>query len=228
MQELLVDESAMVLAQKLASSPKLVYTIKNDVYPIVSSKRTAYRRLRILDSFGIIKRKHGNFLMNTILGLQPMTLVQKIIPSLLALKKGKRFGMHYNDYDIKFATSIIDDGFITLDYKAWELTKFQYPNDLYVYTKEFDNTIANLKDRGFSEGKKGHVVILPTIGDFKNEIERVYLDSIAKGGRSIQDAIAIELLYKEHLTIKANFSVEQVIKVQEDMPANRYATPTVR
>ena len=61
-------------------------------------------------------------------------------------------------------------------------------------------------------------MVLPRIGNFENEIERVYLDCIAKGGRSIQDAIAIELLYANHLTSRGNFPVEYVLKVQEDLP----------
>jgi hypothetical protein len=56
------------------------------------------------------------------------------------------------------------------------------------------------------------------IGDFSNEIERVYLDCIAKGGRSIQDAIAIQLLHGDQLTSKGIFPAEYVLKVQEDLP----------
>jgi hypothetical protein len=62
---------------------------------------------------------------------------------------------------------------------------------------------------------------LPSIGDFSNEIERVYLDCIVKGGRNMQDAIAIELLCGDHLTIKANFTVGAITKVQQDLPRNR-------
>jgi hypothetical protein len=83
-----------------------------------------------------------------------------------------------------------------------------------------DNAIRILKQNGFSEGTKGQVVLLPTYGDFANDIQRVYLDSIANSGRSILDAIAIEILYPDKLSIKARFPVEDIEKVREEMPSS--------
>jgi len=47
------------------------------------------------------------------------------------------------------------------------------------------------------------------------------LDCIANGGRSILDAVAIELLYGSEINIKGRFSVDTIRKVQEDMPLDR-------
>jgi hypothetical protein len=112
----------------------------------------------------------------------------------------------------------IQDKKITLDYRAWELTKFQYPMDLYVYANDIEGIASYLKQNGFSEGQRGHIVLLPKIGDFSHAIERVYLDCIAKGGRSVLDAIAIELLYGNQISVRGRFTTQDVIKVQEDLP----------
>ena len=53
--------------------------------------------------------------------------------------------------------------------------------------------------------------------DSKNIIEQVYLDCIAKGGRNILDAIAIELKHGDKLNIKGKFAIDDVLKVQDDM-----------
>jgi hypothetical protein len=147
--------------------------------------------------------------------------VQKLLPSLEALNRARRFGKYYNDSDIHFGRKNIHHKLITLDYKAWELTKFQYPLELYLYVEDIEKTADYLKKNRFSEGQKGRIVILPMIGDFQNETQRVYFDCIAKGGRSVNDAIAVELSYGDTLTQKANFPVESVRKVQEDLSINR-------
>jgi hypothetical protein len=140
---------------------------------------------------------------------------------LQALNQARRFGKSYNQSDINFAMNNIQDKIITLDYRAWELTKFQYPMDLYVYVKDVGRVASYLKENGFSEGQRGHVILLPEIGDFSNEIERVYLDCIAKGGRSMLDAIAIEMLYSDQIHVKGRFTTEDVIKVREDLPVKQ-------
>src|SRR5207245_2644067 len=86
------------------------------------------------------------------------------------------------------------------------LTKFQYPLDFCIYVEDVEKTVRYLKQNKFSEGQKGRVVILPITGDFSNEIQRVYHDCLAKGGRSVQDAVAIELLYSDHLIYKARIT----------------------
>ncbi len=219
-QQMLLDEAVLGFAQKLAVKPKLVYSVKDSI-PFAGSIRTAYRRLNVLTSLGIAKKMRGNFIMNSVLSSQPITIVQKLLPSLIALKNGRRFGRYYNQSDINFILNNMSKKLMTLDYKAWELTRLQTPLDLYIYVKNMDKTVSFLKNNRFSEGNKGHIVFLPMIGNFDNDIERTYLDCIAKGGRSIQDAIAIELIYGNRLTIKANFPIDAITKVQQELPINR-------
>ena len=214
--------SVFEFAQQLG--PKQIHNT-NNVIPISTSTRTAYRHLHTLKKLGFItKSARGSFIINNVAISQPTLIRNKLLSSLKALKLARRFGKHYNDFDIRFAKSHIPAKLTTLDYKAWELTKYQYPSDLYMYVgvEDLDKTVLYLKENGFSEGKRGHVIILPMIDDFPNkktnEIERVYLDCIAKGGRSIQDAIAIELLHSDSLTFRANFPTEYILKVQEDLP----------
>ena len=59
------------------------------------------------------------------------------------------------------------------------------------------------------------------VGNFENEIERIYLDCIANDGRSILDAIAIELQYGEQLRVKGYFPLELMKKVQEENQLTR-------
>lgn len=197
-------------------SPKSIYRI-NEVIPIAGSRRTTYRRLRVLERLGLAKTTRGYFKMKTNVISQPVEILQKLLPSLHALKNARRFGRHYNDADKNFAMKSIQSRMITLDYKAWELTQFQYPSDLYLYVENIDEVATYLKENGFSEGQRGHIVLLPITGDFDNSIERVYLDCIANGGRSVLDAIAIELLYGDRLKHKGRFSIQDTQKVQEDL-----------
>lgn len=81
-----------------------------------------------------------------------------------------------------------------------------------------------LKQNKFSEGKNGRVVLLPKIGSFDNEVEQTYFDSIAMGGRSTLDAIAIELVYGDKIRTRGQFPIEYILKVQEDMPRDLVET----
>jgi hypothetical protein len=213
-QELLKGH-AFLFAQRLESKP--VYTIA-DAISVAGSAKTAYRRLNDLRALGLAKYKHGSFILKTSVVSQPANVIEKLLPSLVALSKARRFGRNYNDSDIRFAMKNIADKFVTLDYKAYDLTKFQTPLDLYIYVQDVDKVAGFLKENGFREGRNGRVILLPRIGDFTNEIERVYLDCIANGERSTLDAIAIELLYEDKLSTRGLFPVQQVKKVQEDLP----------
>ncbi|KFM18961.1 hypothetical protein AAA799P11_00808 [Marine Group I thaumarchaeote SCGC AAA799-P11] len=107
---------------------------------------------------------------------------------------------------------------ITLDHKAHELTKYQTPLDLYVYVDDVEKVSKLLKNHGFREGKRGNVVLLPKVGSFENQIERVFLDCIANGGRSFLDAAAIMLTHKDMIKTRARFAGDTILKVQEDLP----------
>src|SRR3989338_7996123 len=146
---------------------KLVYSVKEDAVPIAGSKETAYRRLAVLRNIGIVDFRNGHFSVNHSIARQPYHFIEKLLPSLYALKNARRFGRSYNDSDIRF-----------------------------------------VKKSGFSEGTRGHIVLLPISQRIENEIEQVYFDSIAKGGRGVLDAIAIELLYPDEIMHKGQFPVE--------------------
>ena len=212
----ILNEPAVQFAQGL--STKSVYTMKEAMTIAGSSRRTAYRRLQALKSLGIAKSNRGRFIINTVVSSQPAAVLHRLLPSLQSLNQARRFGKSYNQSDINFIMNNTQDKIITLDYRAWDLTKFQYPMDLYIYVKDIARIASYLKQNGFSEGQRGHIVLLPEIGDFSNEIERVYLDCIAKGGRSMLDAIAIELLYSDQISVKGRFTTQDVIKVREDLP----------
>ncbi len=204
---------ALMVAQQLP--PKPVYIVK-DIASIDGSLPSAYRKLWELEEMGIVDRpKKGYFTLKECV-MQPISIIEHLTPSLKALKEARNFGKYYSETDIRTARQLLD-GFITLDYKVYELTKFQTPSKLYLYPTSIDNAAKVLKENGFSEGTRGQVVLLPQYGDFSNDMQRVYLDCIAKGGRSILDAIAIAILYPDELKIKGHFTVDLIEKVREEL-----------
>jgi hypothetical protein len=54
-----------------------------------------------------------------------------------------------------------------------------------------EHAIKVLRESGYVESPRGSVILLPRIGDFSNQIQRVFYDSLATGGRGTLDAIAI-------------------------------------
>lgn len=210
-----VSMHALEVAQKLP--PKPVYRVK-DVVSICRSISTAYRKLEELEEIGIIERTKRGYFMLKECAMQPIPIIENLMPSLKALKEGRTFGKYYNETDVRIAGKLLD-GFVTLDYKAYELTGIQTPATLYVYVNFLDDAVKVLKGNGFSEGTKGSVVLLPRYGDFTNAIQRVYLDCIAKGGRNIIDAVAIEIQHPDELNIKGSFTVDLIEKVREELPS---------
>lgn len=213
---LLEVKDGLAFAQRLP--PSITYSVKNDGVPIAGSEKTVYRRLNVLESVGLANFRDGRFQINRA-SHQPQFLFQKLLPSLVALKNARRFGKLYNSSDVNLSHQILGEKFfVTLDFAAWELTRYQTPLDLYLYVDDIETTVKLLKKNNFSEGKKGHVILLPKIGNFSNKMERVYFDCIAKGGRNTMDAIAIEILHGDKLSAKGQFPIEYVLKVQEDLP----------
>jgi len=208
-----VDMHAMMIAQQLPQKP--VYRVK-DIASVTGSLPTAYRKFWKFEEMGIVERvKRGYFTLKEC-AMQPIPVIKHLMPSLKALKEGRTFGKYYSETDVRIASQLLD-GFVTLDYKAYELTRLQTPATLYLYVNSVDNAVKVLKENGFYEGTKGQVVLLPRYGDFTNAIQRMYLDCIAKGGRSILDAVAIEILYSDELSIKGRFPVDLIEKVREDL-----------
>ena len=133
--------------------------------------------------------------------------------------QARRFGKSYRLSDINFMIkNLPKSAIITLDYSAHKMTNFQSTQDLYVYIDDVEKTVQFLKNNNFREGTKGSIVILPKIGSFENLTERIFLDCIAKGGRSTMDAIAIQLKYANEITTTARFTTDMILKVQEDLP----------
>lgn len=206
---------AVSFAQEFSDRP--VYRIKEDAIPIAGSQFTAYHRLHLLESFNLAKLGRNQFEIKTDVVSQPLHVLKKLLPSLIALKRAKRFGKHYAESDITFARKSIPSQILTtLDYAAWDITKYQTPSNFYAYVNDLDASSKFLKESGFSEGSNGRVVLLQPVGDFDNKIERIYLDCVANGGRSSLDAIAIELQHGDQLTTRAHFPIESVKKVQEE------------
>ena len=209
-------KNAIRFAQELPPSP--IYDLKNLGNTVNVSSKTIKRRLVHLEELGLANYNRGKFTIKREVISQPYTVLQNIIPSLMSLKKARRFGKYYKSTDVNFMKKHLPKGsIITLDYKAHELTKFQIPLDLYVYVDNVEKTSKLLKSHGFREGKRGNIVLLPKIGSFENLIERVFLDCVADGGRSFLDAAAIMLTYKDMVKTRVRFTGDTILKVQEDM-----------
>src|SRR5207302_5788368 len=205
----------LTIAQTIGQRP--VYHM-NDLSKITGSRATAYRILSRLREAGFAEHvREGYFTLRSSL-FQPFNLWQNLLPSLQALKQARFFGLSYNENDVRLARQILK-GMITLDYRAYEIKRLQSTHILFIYVDKHENAENMLKECKFSEGTKGRVVILPRTGGFGSEIQRVYLDCIAYGGRSLLDAIAIEILHNEDLdhNIRGTFKAEGVMKVREEL-----------
>jgi hypothetical protein len=207
----------LAIAQTIGEKP--VYHM-NDLSKITESRATAYRILSRLREAGFAEQvREGYFTLRSSL-FQPFNLWQNLLPSLQSLKQARFFGLSYNENDVRLARQILK-GIVTLDYRAYEITQLQSPHLFSIYVDNPDQAADKLKECKFSEGTKGRVVILPRTGEFGSEIQRVYLDCIAYGGRSLLDAIAIEILHNEDLdpNIRGTFKAEDVLKVREELDA---------
>lgn len=148
---------------------------------------------------------------------QPYRLWPYLVPSLQSFKEARHFGRAYDESDVSYAKKTLH-GFLSLDYRAYELTRLQTPHQYYLYVDRVEEAAQLLKRNGFSEGRAGRISIAPKSGQFEKEIERVYLDCLAAGGRNTLDAIAIELRYGNELAVRGEFPVNLVTKVEDDLP----------
>ena len=190
----------------------------DDLVHVTGSRATAYRTLGELTRLGFAQElRRGYFSLRSSF-FQPFFMWHHLAPSLRALSQARRFGRSYNDGDVVAALRILK-GVRSLDYRAYELTAFQSPYLLFMYVDDLDSASAALHKHGFWEGTHGRVAIAPRLGPFRNDVQRVYLDCIAYGGRSTLDAIAIELLHDEHLDprVRGVFKLDDVLKVKEGL-----------
>jgi len=211
----------LAIAQGVGEKP--AYSIE-DLCRIGESRASAYRILGELREIGFAQQiREGWFTVRSSL-FQPFSLWPSLFPSLQALKQMRFFGKSYNENDARNARNILK-GDVTLDYGAYELTRLQLPRLLAVYVDNVDGAARALKDQGFSEGTRGRVVIMPQTGTIENMIERVYLDCIAFGGRSMLDAIGIEILHGGQIdpSVRGLFRTEDVLKVSDEIAAQSVA-----
>jgi hypothetical protein len=207
--------SSLMAAQSLPAKP--VYHI-SELFEPAGSRATAYRLMHGLQEVGFAEetQRRGYFTIRSSI-FQPYRIWSNLLPSLHALKHARYFGRAYDESDVNYARKSLK-GVVTLDYRAYELTGLQTPHRLFIYVEDSDHAAKVLRDNRFSEGKRGRVAILQKDGDFQNEIQRVYFDCLASGGRDLLDAIAIELLYEGRLSVKGEFPAELVMKVKEELP----------
>lgn len=208
-------KDALLFAQEL--QPRPIYKVKDVAKNI--HERTVRRRIKKLTEIGLAQYNRGQFTIKEEVIAQPISVLEKLVPSFTAFMQARRFGKTYGLSDNNFMIkNLPKNAIITLDYSAHKMTNFQSAQDLYLYVDDIEETVQFLKNNNFREGTKGSIVILPKIGSFENLTERVFLDCIAKGGRSMMDAIAIQLKYKDEINIKARFTTDVLLKVQEDLP----------
>ncbi len=209
-------DRAMVFAQAFTS--KLTYSVKKDAKMHAGSISTAYGRLRILEQFGLAKVNRDIFTIKSDVVTQPFSIRKRLFESLTALQNARRFGKYYNESDVNFAKKHLPaESLITLDYAAWESTRYQTPSKFFVYIKDVEEFANFLIGNNFHEGRNGDVILLPKLGNFDNVLDRIYLDCIARGGRNTFDGIALELLYGDAIQNRGHFPVEVIKKVQEDL-----------
>jgi len=208
-------EPSLAVVQNLRDSP--AYRV-SELYQLAGSRATAYRLLDRLLELGLAERLNRGYFSLRSSAFQPYRLWPYLVPSLQSFKEARVFGRAYDESDVNYAKKTLH-GFLSLDYRAYELTQLQTPHQYYLYVDRVEEAAQLLKTNGFSEGKAGRVSITPSPGNFENEIQRVYFDCLAAGGRSTLDAIAIEIRYRDQLAIRGEYPVDLVTKVEEDLPA---------
>jgi hypothetical protein len=211
-------EHSLAVVQALGEKP--VYRAR-ELYGPAGSRASAYRVIHKLEDVGLAAetQRRGYFTIRSSV-LQPYQVWLRLMPSLRAIKQARHFARTYDEGDVDTARKLLK-GVVTLDYRAYELTRLQAPRTFFIYVAEPRRAAKVLSSQEFIENDEGRVAILPMEGGFKNDIQRVYLDCLAFGGRSTLDAIAIELLYGEKLNVRGEFPVDLVVKVEEQLPSRR-------
>lgn len=206
-------EPSLAMVQNLTDRP--AYRV-SELYRLAGSRATAYRLLGQLVELGFAERQNRGYFSLRSSVFQPYGLWPHLVPSLQSFKNARHFGRAYDESDVNYAKKSLH-GFLSLDYRAYELTGLQTTHQYYLCVDNVEETTRLLRRNGFSEGRAGRISITPKTGQFEDEILRVYLDCLAAGGRSTLDAIAIDLRYGDRLKVRGEFPVELVTKVEEDL-----------
>ena len=191
-----------------------------------SQTNKANEKLDLLREYGLVLGNNDAFMVYRDVINQPFSVFRLLLPSLLAIRRARWFGRNYDETDIEFVRKNMPPGsMITLDYRAAEFTGYQTPRVLYVYLDSVDQFAGMLMSNGFLEGKRDPsmlVALLPKIGSFENETERVFFDCVASGGRDFMDAIAMATLHGHEIrcgdVVFPDWATE---KVSEDMPCRQ-------
>jgi len=153
---LLKMEPSLAVVQALGQKP--VYRA-SELFGPAGSRATAYRFIRRLQELGLAAetQRRGHFTVRSS-AFQPYQTLVQLLPSLRALKQARYFGRAYDESDVNYARRSLR-GMATLDYRAYELTRFQTPHTFFVYAEDPDQQAKSLRSAGFSEGSKGRVAI---------------------------------------------------------------------
>ena len=130
----------LTIAQTIGEKP--VYHI-DELSKITQSRSTAYRILSRLREAGFAAQvRDGFFTLRSSL-FQPFNLWSNLLPSLQVLKQARFFGLSYNENDVRLARQILK-GIVTLDYRAYEITRLQSPHLFFIYVDNLDNATKML------------------------------------------------------------------------------------
>ena len=205
---------------------KSAYTIDELALDLGRSKKTAYRHLQALKRLGFVVSSHDGVFTLRDSAFLPISVISKILPSLLAISQGRKFRLRNGDPGTERARKLLMDlgGFPTLDYAAYELTNYQTPAVFYFYPNSLEQAINLLRKNAYVESPRGSVILLPKIGDFSNNVQRVFYDCLAVGGRGILDAIAISRKFPNE-TKSTNYLyslLSLALKVEQDMSGSDF------
>ena len=186
------------------------------------SEATARRRVDELAKVGLAERLNDSFMVRIDAVCYPIEVLETMLPSLLAHVQARRFARRKNGSDLTFARRHLPHGsFVTLDYPLARLTGYQTAWDYHVCVDDQEAFVSLLEENGFREDDLGRVVVMPKIGKFDNEKERLVLDCLADGGRSYCDAIALLMLHIKSSPVHATFSTNEINDVLRNLPDTR-------
>jgi len=108
-------KKALQFAQELP--PSSIYNVKEVAKDV--HERTIRRRIKKLVEIGLAQYNRGQFSIKKEVVSQPINIIEKLIPSFIALVQARRFGKLYRQSDINFMMkNLPKNSIITLDCSA--------------------------------------------------------------------------------------------------------------